>query len=353
MKFSITNQLCLALLPMAALTMSCKDDLDPGDEAPDEVPADGNFTHTEHDGYTTTIANATSGEAWVYFDFDAKREVTQPDTDNTWDIAFKRYLQQTNGGVSGDQDVAVAMVEESFADVVAPPALNTFVADEADNDDMGEEAQTGFDEGDGWYDYNGETHELTPKDRTYVIRTTEGAYVKLGIVGYYDENGTSGMFTFDWAFLTGEPAAATWNLNIDASSNSEWVYISLTNRQVVTSADGWDISIKRTSFATNSGTTAAGLGGAATSEAATLEAITDIPSEFTVDAMLPNPGPPGSGETSKNQVLEGWYDYNFSTHVVSPRDQVFVVRGATGADYYGLKVISWADGLYQISFIDL
>lgn len=214
MKRTNLRPLRLALVTLIAFTtlaLGCKDDLDPGDDPPIEpTPSGGKVEHTEHDGYTETVVNATSSDEWVYFDFDAKREVTAPDTDDTWDIAFKRYIQMTNGGVSGDQDVGVAVLAEPFADVTAPPDAGAFLSDMADDDDTGDEPQSGFDADGGWYDYDPSTHELTPKERTYVVRTTEGAFVKLAFTGYYDGTGTSGMVRFLWATLPAD-AAASWS----------------------------------------------------------------------------------------------------------------------------------------------
>lgn len=52
-----------------------------------------------------------------------------------------------------------------------------------------------------WYDYDFMTHVLTPKPVVYVVRTVEGNAFKLEVQGYYDEAGTSGIFTIRWAAL--------------------------------------------------------------------------------------------------------------------------------------------------------
>lgn len=63
--------------------------------------------------------------------------------------------------------------------------------------------------------------------------------------------------------------------------------------------------------------------------------------------------PPKLGESGQNQVLEWRNGYDMDTHDVLVGNLAYPVRSAAGADYYGLKVISWADGLYEISLIDL
>ena len=43
-----------------------------------------------------------------------------------------------------------------------------------------------------------------------------------------------------------------------------------------------------------------------------------IVASYAADAMLPVPGPPGSGEYSGSPTLAAWYDYDATTHAVTP-----------------------------------
>ena len=49
------------------------------------------------------MLNATSYEKWVYYSLEkgAIVEVSSPETDLTWDIAFQRWYVKTNSGTSG------------------------------------------------------------------------------------------------------------------------------------------------------------------------------------------------------------------------------------------------------------
>ena len=49
------------------------------------------------------MLNATSYEKWVYYSFEkgAIVEVSSPETDLGWDIAFQRWYVKTNSGTSG------------------------------------------------------------------------------------------------------------------------------------------------------------------------------------------------------------------------------------------------------------
>jgi hypothetical protein len=46
------------------------------------------------------------------------------------------------------------------------------------------------------------THELTPREVTFVVKSTENRHFKLRFIGYYDrDNGTPGVITLRWIEL--------------------------------------------------------------------------------------------------------------------------------------------------------
>jgi hypothetical protein len=113
---------------------------------------------------------------------------------------------------------------------------------------------------------------------------------------------------------------------------------------------GWDLALSRTRIATNSGTSGPGMGGARDAGAASLVSLTSAPNtDYTADAMVPNPGPPGSGSFSGNPVRNGWYDYDMTTHAVSPKDKAFLVRTADGG-YVKLKITGYASSTYTLAW---
>jgi len=59
------------------------------------------------------------------------------------------------------------------------------------------------------------------------------------------------------------------------------------------------------------------------------------------------PGPPGAGTFSGNPVLSAWYDYNPTTHAVSPKAGMFLVRGQAGG-YAKLAIERWDGGVYAL-----
>jgi hypothetical protein len=50
---------------------------------------------------------------------------------------------------------------------------------------------------------------------------------------------------------------------------------------------------------------------------------------------------------SSNAVLSAWYDYDVTTHVVSPRPAVFVVKTADG-QLGAVRILRYNSGVYRL-----
>jgi hypothetical protein len=193
--------LCALWLCVAATcTLSgCADDLSGTDSGP---VGGAQITHTDQgQGVTLTEVNASDADAWVYLRLSdgAQRDVTTPDADTTWDLAFNRYTIKLNGGVSGPGQVMGQWLEaQPFDDLTAAPA-NGYSADSPDGDD--DDALPDLIFG-GWYSYDVQTHVLTPRDGLYCIRDGEGRHFKLQLTSYYDAAGSPGLLSFKWATLS-------------------------------------------------------------------------------------------------------------------------------------------------------
>lgn len=142
--------------------------------------------------------DSSDHERWIHYDFERQGVV---DSDLPWDFAAQRYQIKLNGGVSGDGEVLASILETSDWETVAVPDAG-WRTDEADADGDGTPEYVFAD----WYDYNAETHVLTPRPLVYVLQSVEGRFFKLQILNYYDEAGTSGFLTLRWAELD-DPAS--------------------------------------------------------------------------------------------------------------------------------------------------
>ena len=164
-----------------------------------EVGPPGPFATTRGtDGTYTTVVDAQSATEWTYGDFEtgASSDPTGP-----WDLRFQRFHISTNGGISGAGGVEVAPITGvAFADVLSLPATG-WTSDAPDGDDANTDPDYAFEQGDGWYEYDPTTHVLRPRPIVWVVKTTDGAMLKLELASYYDDAGTAGWFTFRWAPL--------------------------------------------------------------------------------------------------------------------------------------------------------
>src|SRR5688572_27417744 len=86
------------------------------------IPASsGSFSHSiGADGVVTTLVDATSATAWRYLDFETGLSVDPAST--TWDLGFSRFRVRTNGGVSGNGRVQVAVLDgRTFESITQAP----------------------------------------------------------------------------------------------------------------------------------------------------------------------------------------------------------------------------------------
>lgn len=141
---------------------------------------------------------------YIYLDLDTamRVEVTDPASfeDADWDIAIKRVAWRNNSADSGGGDGAAAFLPGAqFADVTMADASQALLQQEQwfDDDcnyelDAADNLLTTMGE---WYDYDGATMSVTPKDGVFIVRGGDGVILfKLRIDAYYaNPDGTSGM----------------------------------------------------------------------------------------------------------------------------------------------------------------
>lgn len=401
---TLRNQALLAI-SAAALTLGCQPTLvASGSDAGEPVdgfflsndgsipPSSGSFTHTRlEDGSVETLVDASSTTAWSYLDFETGLAVMpmDPQRERTWDIAFQRFKVVSNGGVSGMGGALVARITDTpFANITQAPE-DGYLADtpdgEADRDDTPDSAFTnGVDD---WYTYDVATHRVSPReDITYIVRTPEMHFFKVQIRAYYDAAGSPGFLRFRWAPVlapasvmvadaglqsdAGTPVDAAMidaamidaptpapipsdAIRIDASDRANLIYFDIDTRSLVTPADPstdsvWDLAFRRVLVQTNSGSSGMGMGGARGIEGASYASVTSTETTgFEVDVLTASEMP-GTPPSSASPVLGAWFDYDFTTHAVTPKDITYVVRTGTGS-FARMRIWSWTGGVFAFS----
>lgn len=122
----------------------------------------------------------------------------------------------------------------------------------------------------------------------------------------------------------GDRLVGPTRVTVDASDPDAWVFFDFSRGATVADPDptGWDLAFRRFNVAVNGGAGFAGQGGVVALDAATLDSV----------AAVPATGYAGSdaGSDSTNPAIERWYDYGFTSHLLTPKPQVYAVRTADG-----------------------
>lgn len=325
------HALALPALCLALGAFGCAEDLEPDDKAPDAGAQDTEI-EDRGDGTFALTVDATDEEAWVYLHFE---EGLVPASAG-WDLALRRF----------EIDLPDGAYARPAPDATLDPAAKA--PDDGWLADAGETYALGT-----WYDYDPATHVLSPKDGIWYVSSADASrYYALRIDGYYDAAGTAGHLALIWAEVEAPanppmvevPDVRPPVVTLAASRDDDWTAFDLVAGREAAAGEPWDIAVYGVRVRTNGGTSGEGMGAAQSVDAPVLDAITTPdPEAWVVDAMMPEPGPPGSGEFSGNPVLSDWYDYNPASHMVSPKARVFAVRLADGG-LARVRVAGYAEG---------
>lgn len=162
----------------------------------------GEVTVLQTSGASATLyIDASAGGApeaethpFVYVNLATRARVEVTDvtaaSSTDWDLALKRSTLISSSGAGGPGQGGVAFFAgKSFDDVTAADAASATFAVEGFLDascapvvDSGGYPVTSFAD---WYDYDDATHQLRPRDGTFVVRGATGALHKLRIDSYY------------------------------------------------------------------------------------------------------------------------------------------------------------------------
>ena len=177
----------------------------------------GAVTVTTSSGVTSGTIDATAGgintsadNPYVYVDLRSNMKVAINDVEarssTSWDIALKRSSLRTNSGDSGPGNREVAAVQAAtLAEVTAAPTSGYASDDFATADCMLEstiigEPRSAF--GD-WYDYDQDTHVVTPKAEVYILQRSNGTRTAFRIKAFYDPASPmrGALYSVEWKQL--------------------------------------------------------------------------------------------------------------------------------------------------------
>ena len=132
----------------------------------------------------------------------------------------------------------------------------------------------------------------------------------------------------------GDTLAGPITYTIDASSTAEWRYFDFSRGSVVgePGPTEWDLAFQRFYIIANGGDGFPGMGGILALEGAQLDSV----------AIAPADGYQGTRvrRDSVNLAIRRWYDYGFTSHLLVPKANVYVVRTSDGR-YAKLTILSY------------
>lgn len=150
-------------------------------------------------GPVTYTVDARNADDWQHFDFSRGSVIERPNGRN-WDLAFRRFDIIANGGNAFAGDAGILNMGAIPFDSLRRVPETGYRVTTADSDSVNPATSD-------WYDYGFTSHLLTPKPRTYAVRTADGRYAKIEILSYYCTGARSGCLTFRYVYQgDGSPA---------------------------------------------------------------------------------------------------------------------------------------------------
>lgn len=135
----------------------------------------------------------------------------------------------------------------------------------------------------------------------------------------------------------------SFTTTVDAQSKDAWVGLDLDlGRQADASADAvWDLSFQRFGIRSRGGVNGTGGVQVAVLADKTFAQVTQAPATgYSTDAA--DGDDTGTDPDTVFQAGEGWYAYDVTTHKLTPRARVYVVRSDSGA-HFKVEMLSYYD----------
>ena len=133
---------------------------------------------------------------------------------------------------------------------------------------------------------------------------------------------------------------------VNATDAMAWVYFQFATGTEVTpqapqNSTDWDLAVQRFQIKINGGMSGSAGAEATVVEGVTFDGMTQAPQASYItdqpDSADDDPDPDYAFAK-----LGPWYTYNVMTHLLTPKDQVYVLRSATGT-YYKMQMTAYYD----------
>lgn len=136
-------------------------------------------------------------------------------------------------------------------------------------------------------------------------------------------------------------ADGTYTTVVDSTSMTDWTFADFETGMEAATTAPWDLRFQRTHISTNGGASGTGGVSVAALTGTTFAAVTSAPADGWISDAAD-----GNGDGMPDYAFEqgdGWYDYDQTTHVVTPKPIVWVVK-TDGGSTLKLEVQKYYDG---------
>lgn len=134
---------------------------------------------------------------------------------------------------------------------------------------------------------------------------------------------------------------------VDAKNEEQWVYMSLAQGKFVPEEEAgdattWDLALRRFNLKLNGGASGSGDAAVALLPGAAFDEVTEVPADATFLTDQPDADADGVDEYVMSIGDTRWYAYEVTTHVLTPKELVYVIRGVDGS-HYKLEMLGYYD----------
>jgi hypothetical protein len=139
---------------------------------------------------------------------------------------------------------------------------------------------------------------------------------------------------------TARRADATYTTRVDSTSITAWTYADFETGAEVPTTGAWDLRFQRFHISTNGGVSGTGGVAIAAVTGMSFEAVTTAPATGYISDSAD-----GNGDGMPDFALDqgdGWYDYDSSSHVLSPKPIVWIVKTDHGTTLK-LEILTYYD----------
>jgi hypothetical protein len=146
---------------------------------------------------------------------------------------------------------------------------------------------------------------------------------------------------------------------LDARASDQWTFFDFSRASAVEVPHQfgveWDLAFQRHKILVNGGATnPKGRGGIVNLGEVALEEIIEAPADGYVDDSIASINP--DTIITENLAIKSWYHYNFLTHLLRPKPNVYAIRTADGK-YAKMRLVSYycdggqASGCFTIEYV--